>query len=436
MKTFSLILTAVLVSALNFGSFAQPITAFEAGGIKVIHKKIDNTVVATRLYVRGGTANYPKTQEGIETLAFDMALFGDSKEMTSEDKLNRAGELGIGLSSRSGYDYGYLGMTALHKFWDESWQLWSSAVVQPAFDETDANYSRGEINARIREIESSPNQLIEQRATTQLHLGSDYEKIPMGTIESLAGITAQDIAAYYSRVVNKSNVFLVVIGDVDPEDLKQKVSTAFSELPNGEPAAPIVPVSDADFGMAQVYHKDLDINHLLLKMPAPPRYSPEGIANMLAISMLSDRLNAAARKNNAVDYAPTATVESPLRHPSNSIYTTTGHPANSIDLIVTELNKVRKTGFTAAELDRKKAFFLTYLFLGEESVDAQAHAIGEAQAAGEWRQSLGILDDVNNLKITEVNSVFRKYSNTVSWFYLGNESQINTSDFQQPDALD
>lgn len=436
MKSISLILTVILASAFGFGSVAQPLNSFEAGGIKVIHNKVDNPVVAVRLYVRGGTANYPIDQQGIENLAFDMALFGDSKKITSKDKLNRASELGIGFSSKSGYDYGYMGMTALHMFWDESWELWSTAVAQPAFDETDANYSRGEMNARIREIESSPNQLIEQRATAQLHLDTDYEKIPLGTIESLAEMSAESIAEYYNRVVNKSNIFLVVTGNIETEDLKQKVNDAFAALPDGAPTAPITPVSDADFGIAQIHHKDLDVNHLLLKMPAPARYGPEGVANMLAMSLLSDRLHEAARQDDKVFYAPTATADTPLRFTSNSIYTMTDYPANSIDLIIKVINQIRKTGFTAEELSRKKASFLTYLFLGQETVDAHAHALGDAEAAGEWRQSLGILEDVNSLNIGQVNSVFRKYSNKVSWFYLGNESQITTSEFKQPVALD
>lgn len=436
MKSFSLILTGILVFALGFGLMAQPINSFEAAGIKVIHKKVDNPVVAVRLYVRGGTANYPKEQEGIENLAFDMALFSDSKEISSEDKLNRAGELGVGFSSKSGYDYGYLGMTALHKFWDESWELWSKAVAQPVFDETDANYSRGEMNSRIRETESSPNQLIEQRATAQLHTGTNYENNPLGSIESLAGLSADSIAAYYNRVVNKSNVFLVVSGNIETEDLKQKVISAFSALPDGEPSAPITPVSEGDFGLAQIHHKDLDVNHLLVKMSAPAHYSPEGIANMLAMSLLSDRFNEAARQDDKIYYTPSATADTPLRYPTNSIYTMTSFPARSIDLIVKELDKVRETGFTADELERKKASFLTYLFLGQETVDAQAHVIGDAEVAGEWRQSLGVSEDVNNLNVDQVNAVFRKYSNKVSWFYLGNESQITTSEFKQPVALD
>jgi zinc protease len=80
------IVTLTLVSLFAIPVKAGKITAkeFKVEGLKVILKQTPKDVISVRLFVEGGTANYPKAKEGIEDLAFSVAINGGT---TTLDKL-------------------------------------------------------------------------------------------------------------------------------------------------------------------------------------------------------------------------------------------------------------------------------------------------------------------------------------------------------------
>ena len=58
---------------------------FTVGGIKIIYKPSIKEIISVRLFVRGGTANYSKEQEGVETLALAVATQGGTKKLSMNE---------------------------------------------------------------------------------------------------------------------------------------------------------------------------------------------------------------------------------------------------------------------------------------------------------------------------------------------------------------
>lgn len=435
MNYISILYSTILVVFISTSAFSQQsVNAFDAAGIKVIHKTVPNEVVAVRLYVRGGTANYPKEKEGVENLAFEMALYGGTEKRTHDEFLQLADRLGMGLSAKTGYDYGYLGMTALKKYWDESWNLWTAAIASPAMGKERFEQIRDGLYSTNRRGNLSPEKKIDQLSMSFTYVGTDYEKLPEGTPESLLDITLEDIKKHYNIVLTKSNVFLVVVGNLTRADLATKVEAAFGSLPPGEAAAEENRTTVRSPGVT-IQHQDLEINHIQGRMPAPDRFSTEGVDNMLAMSLLSDRMADKTRDNYDLFYAPSAFAGNELRYPGNTIYVSTNNPVESAKVMVDAINRARKEGFTSEELEDKKSLFLTYHYLGQETLDAQAHALGDAEMNGDWRQASGLTADVIATNVDAVNAVMRKYATWINWTYLGNASQVQPADFPQPDEI-
>lgn len=430
------IITISLLFLITLGLSAQTeIREFDANGVQVILKKVPNEVVAVRLYIRGGTANYPVEKQGIENLAFELAMFGGTEERTADEIASSAQNLGVGISAKSGYDYGYMGMTALKIFWDESWALWIESVTKPAMEETAFNRIRNEVFARQRRSDASPEEHIKELSMAYTYAGTDYEKLPAGTEGSLYDLALEDVKSHYQKVLTKSNCFLVVVGDIAQEDIEQKVSATFAEIPIGT-ATEIDSEIVVESPGANIKHSDLEINHIQGRMPAPDRYSKGGIENMMAMSLLSDRFAALTQRDYDMVYAPTAVAGNLHRSASNELYVASANPAKSIDMIVDELNRIKKEGFTKSELERKKPAFLTYHYLGQETLDAQAHALGDAEARSDWRLSQGLTSSVKGMSLDSLNAVFRDYNNWINWTYLGNSSQVQSEDFKQPATVD
>lgn len=430
----SFLLLAIFTPQLHLAQSRTDISSFDASGIRVIHKKVPKEVVAVRMYVRGGTANYPRDKEGVEELAFELAMFGSAGERTAKQVTERANEYGIGFSSKSGYDYGYLGMTAVKKYWNESWDLWATAVGTPAMKADDFENVREKVYSRIRNTMESPENFLDQLSMTVTFGGTDYGKIPEGSSETLFDITLEEVQNHYTKVLTKANCFIVVVGDIDEADIKSKIEEYFGGFPAGERLENQERGTVKNSGVT-IQHRDLEVNHVQGRMPAPNRWSDEGIHNLLALSIFSDRLTRELRNERELSYNPSAFPGNELRYSANSIYFSTISPVNTLKAVADVMENLREEGFAEEELAQKKNPFLTFQYLAQETTDAQAHVLGDAEAAGDWQLALGFTDAILQTTVEDINAVFRKYNDKISWAYLGNESQVLPSDFPQPKPL-
>ena len=60
-------------------------TEFVINGLKVILKPSAKEIFSVRFFIKGGTANYSKEQEGVEALALSVAVEGGTKKMSKTE---------------------------------------------------------------------------------------------------------------------------------------------------------------------------------------------------------------------------------------------------------------------------------------------------------------------------------------------------------------
>jgi predicted Zn-dependent peptidase len=409
------------------------VSSTESGGIRVLHKKVPGDVISIRMYLLGGTANYEQEQEGIEGIALELALHGGSEKTSARELEVAMSRLGMGVSSKAGLDYSYAGMTCLKPNFTDSWNLWAEALTQPSFDAAKFERFKEDYLFRMRRQQADPGSYIERLATQSAFGNTDYTIFPEGSSESLDAMTVEDVRAYFEWIMTKTRILIVAVGNIETDDLNQKVADTFGSLPIGDPL-PEAKNGTVSYPAVTIVHRDIDNNHLLGLMPAPFRDSEEKIANLMAMSLLNDRFEAQIRNRERLSSNPAAYANSNNRYPSNSIYAATQDPINTVKSMLELINQIRETGFTEEELSLKKPRFLSYYYLSEENTDAQAHAIGDRAAAGRTDYQTDITDKILAVKLSEVNEVFRKYTTMINWTYLGNASQIETPQFLQPDV--
>jgi zinc protease len=432
----------MITAALFSVAFAQQgatqglVKEYNVNGLKVIHKQVPKQVISVRLYVKGGTANYDKQLEGVENFAFNLATTGGTKTKTKTAFLTEAEKIGANFSGNSGYDAGFMGVTCLKTYWNESWALFADAVLNPAMDAREFDLLREKLIANSRQEETSPDNTLSRLAMSNTFGGTNYEKRPAGSPESLAAITLENVKNHYNSVLNKGNCFLVIVGDLTEAEVKAKVKSFDKLAPastvSKPPHRPLTVVEPKVY----VENRELETNYIMGRMPAPAKGSQEGVANILAMNILNDRFFTELRTKRSLSYAPSAFAAGSVQHPSNGVYISTTDPKQSMEVMVDEINKAVNHGFTEKELRDKKQTFLTYHYMGEETVDAQAGAIGNAEIAGNWNYSQEFTNMVNQTNVGDLNRVFKKYVNQISWTYLGKEDQVRPEMFLQPKADD
>ncbi len=128
---FVLIVFLAGVSSIRAQSETQ---SFDADGIKVIFKPTIKNVIEVRIFFRGGVTNYPKSQAGIENIALNATVNCGTKKYHTTAFKDTADKYGVILSGGSTFDYGYIRVNCISKYFNQGWDLFSEAVMTPVFD--------------------------------------------------------------------------------------------------------------------------------------------------------------------------------------------------------------------------------------------------------------------------------------------------------------
>lgn len=431
MKNFKLLLLVCIAALAAPLLHAQDTKEFTVDGITVIHKYVPKDVISVRMFIEGGCANYPKEKQGIENITLGLMVDGGTETKSKLEFKGAAEKIGTSFSSSTNLDYGELSMTCIKMFWDDSWSLFSDAIMHPAFSENEFNLMKEQLIADAQQAMADPDSYLSMLSRQVAFEGKDYAKVPNGTPESLKNITREDVANYYKRTIGKKRIFIVVVGNITQEDITNKIKNSLSAMPYGVAASK---ESRVVINQPKSYVEDRDIatNYIRGIMSAPFANTDEGVSYRIAMSILGDRYFTELRTKRSLSYAPAAFyAQSATSNPYGVIYISTIDPKQSMQVMVDELNKIKKEGFTQDELNDKKQEFLTGYYLTLETTGNMADALGLAELNGGWEQLDKITEEVNNAKLEDLNKVFDKYSQAIVWTYLGKKDAVKEEDFKQ-----
>jgi len=400
-------------------------------GIKVVLKSTVNKVISANLVFLGGTQNYPKELQGIENAALGATAECGTKTMTRDQFLDKLESTGSEINGFSGLDFGLISLRCVKANWDATWSLFADAVVNPSFNDKDFLTYRQKLIAQVKMRESNPDGSLNDLASHTVFKGTRYEAIPQGTAESLSQISSAAARAYYSKILNKAQIFLVVVGDIKEADLKAKVEKAFAGLPQGSftpAAATALDVTTSDF---ETESRPLATNYILGVMGAPASTSANYRAYQLGMRVLYDHMFREVRTKRNLSYAPAAYMRTSLIN-SATLYVTTTQPNTTAKVMIDEINSVRTNGFSDKEVREKKNEFLTAYYMQQESNAAQAQSLAGAQVLfGNWKRAITVNDEINALTLRDVNGAMKTSIKAIKWVYLGKPEQANPAVFKQ-----
>jgi predicted Zn-dependent peptidase len=184
-------------------------------GLKVIIKNTGKDVISARLFITGGTANYPLEKQGIEALTYNVVIKGGTASLSKNEFFALAEKMGTVFGSNAALDYGEINVLCLKESWDKSWELFSDAILNPAFSSNEFANKKEQFISYAKQNEADPDGKLDDLVMTTAFKGKNYEKNPQGSSESLSLLTLEDLKSYYSTAVCKNRAFLVVAGNVD-----------------------------------------------------------------------------------------------------------------------------------------------------------------------------------------------------------------------------
>ncbi|MHA4895621.1 M16 family metallopeptidase [Pedobacter sp. PWIIR3] len=398
-----------------------PAVSFDVNGLKVIFRPTQKETVSIAMYFRGGVMNYKPEQAGIENLALATATTCGTKNYKVYDYQELADEYGIDITGASTTDYGVISMDCISKYLNQGWKLFSDAIVNPAFDATEFSNQKERIISVTHAREASPEAMVDQMTFTTMFKNTRYAVLPFGSESTLRNLSPDSARNYYfNTLLNKNRMFLVVAGKISREELEQKIKQAFASIPSRPYTLPVYNDVPLKGDRLVTMQRNIATNYISRVMNAPSMSNPDYPAFRLAVSVLSSYLHYKLRTEQALSYAPGATVKL-LQLPYTSLYVSTTQPKKSIQGMMEAFNDIKQGNYNTNVLkDIKKSYKLDN-YNDQESAVSIVNNLGKAEILGDYKLEENLLDKISAVDAAEVNRVFTKYLTGAIWVYLGDE---------------
>jgi len=408
---------------------ASLVSEFEVNGLKVLLKRREGSLtVAAGLFIRGGATNINAQNAGIETLMLSVATEASTNfpraRMRSE--LSRMGTV-IGSSSNNDYSVLSLATTRMH--FDRSWQIFTDVVLRPAFTKEDVALVQQRQVVSLSDDTDNPDVYLQKLQERVAYAGHPYLNNTSGTPETVARLTPEDLSKYHAKLMETSRLLLVIVGDLNPAEVKTLVTESFGKLPRGNYKPETIPQLAFDKSSVDVTPRDLPTNYVQGLFTAPSLTSPDIYPMRIASSLLRDRVFEEVRAKRNLSYAPDAFLRTQAAN-VGGLYVTAVDANQSIRLMLNEIARLQNEPVSSEDIHAVIAQYLTTYYLGQETNAAQAGELAQYELiGGGWRNSVDFLERLSAVTPADIQRVSQKYMKNIRFVVLGNPRSIDTGVF-------
>jgi predicted Zn-dependent peptidase len=222
---------------------------------------------------------------------------------------------------------------------------------------------------------------------------------------------------------------LVIVGDLNPSDVRELVTASFGKLPRGNYKTELVPGLVFDKSTVEVTPRALPTNYIQGLFTAPSLTSPDIYAMRVASSLLRDRVFEEVRVKRNLSYAPDAFLRSQAAN-VGGLYVTAVDANQSVRVMLNEIAKLQQQPVRADEIQAIVAQYLTSYYLRQETNAAQAAELAQYELIGSgWRSSVDFWEKITAVTPADVQRVSQKYMRNIRFVVLGDPKSVDTGVF-------
>ncbi len=408
---------------------AALVSEFDVNGLKVLLKKREGSLtVAAGLFIRGGAANINAQNAGIETLMLSAATEA-SANFPRERMRTELSRMGTVIGSSSNNDYSVLSLATTRMYFDRSWQIFSDVALHPSFTKEDVSLVQERQVVSLSDDTDNPDVYLQKLQERVAYAGHPYLNDTSGTPETVGKLTPEDLRSYHTKLLETSRLLLVIVGDLNPSDVKDLVAASFGKLPRGSYKPEAIPQLAFDRSSVEVTPRDLPTNYIQGLFTAPSLTSPDIYAMRIASSMLRDRVFEEVRVKRNLSYAPDAFLRTQAAN-VGGLYVTAVDANQSIRVMLNEITRLQTDPVSPEDIHAVIAQYLTTYYLGQETNAAQAGELAQYELiGGGWRNSVDFLEKLEAVTPADVQRVSQKYMRNIRFVVLGNPRSIDTGVF-------
>lgn len=410
---------AVAAKPTSEKTIAEPTLTTLPNGVKLLVRPNPlNPTVSIVAAGLGGLRLEPADKAGIASLAASLLTRGTQKR-DAEQIAELVDDLGGSFGSLSGQNSWIVQSQWLKEDWKRGMNLTAESILTPTFPADEFAKVKEQTLTAIGAQEDDPMNAaaLEMR---RLYFGNHpYSRPTTGLAQTVQKLTPGDVAAYWERVLQPQNTVIAVYGDVKPAEVEQLTTYLLGHFKaRGEKlSAPPAPVEPAQMKTANVEKAGVTQTAMWYGFPAinvsnPDRYAIDVLdAAMSGANLPGGRLHARLRDAELV-YVVHA-YDSPGLDPGVFVVyaaTTKENEPKARAIIDEEIQKVRDTPISPAELERAKSMMISSHAIGMQSNSDQALSAATDELYGlGYRSDENYAAKINAITLSDVQRAAQKY---------------------------
>ena len=413
----------------NLNEQASLVSEFEVNGLKVLVKRRPkSSTVAAGLFIKGGARNITAENAGIENLMLETAVEASARyprEALRQELASTGSEIGASVGS----DFSALSMISTRENFGRTWNLFSDVAMNPRFEPADLERVRDRVLTGLREAETDNDNFLDILQERVVYRGHPYSTDVGGTLQTVPKFQVKDLRDYHGRLMQTTRLLLVVVGDVDPDELKAWVQKSLALLPRGDYDTVPVPAIAIQKPALDITRRQIPTNYIKGVFSAPGIDHPDYYPMKIAISLLQARVFQTVRVQRQLSYAPDAQLNSNAAN-TGFIYVTSVDPNEATSLMLEEMENL-KEGFESPQLiSAISGHFLTLHYLNQETNVAQAMELAKYEIiGGGWRNSFDFLKKIRAVTPGQLREVSRKYFKNIHFIVIGDPALVDRKVF-------
>jgi zinc protease len=408
---------------------AALVTELDVNGLKVLVKRrAGSQTVSAGLFLRGGSRNITAENAGIESLLLSVATEA-SQAFPRERMRSELARMGTVIGAGSNLDYSALTLNSTRQNFDRSWEIFADVALHPSLTPEDMQLVQSRMVSGLRDDTDDPDTYLQRLQERVAYAGHPYLNRPQGTAETVAHLTVDDLRRYHQQMMQTSRLLLVIVGDLDPAQLRQRISDSFGKLPRGNYNAPPLPPLSFDTPSVEVTKRGLPTNYIQGWFTAPPLTAADIYPMRIASSILQDRVFEEVRVKRNLSYAPSAFLKSQSAN-VGGIYVTAVDANQAIRVMLGEITRLQREPIGRDDITGVVSQYLTSYYLGQETNAAQVGELAQYELiGGGWRNSFEQLERLRAVTPADVQRVAHAYMKNIRFVVLGDPARVDTKVF-------
>jgi len=372
--------------------------------------------VSVGVFVKSGSCYEEEKFQGIAHF-IEHTVFKGTKKRNAFEISREIEKLGGEINAYTSSEHTLFYVRLLAKDVEKGFDVLSDILKNPTFEDSLIEKERGVILEEIQEYFDDPQDICQTEALKSIWGDSSAANSPLGIEETVKAIMVDDLKNYFNKFFNSNNIFISVAGDIDDKLLNKLIDRYFSDF-NKEKFVPDIDKPSFVFENRR-FEKDTAQIHIAFTFKGSKLFSRENVVSTIFNTILggnmSSRLFQKLREERGLAYT---VYTYPVRLSNTGgtviyVSTTKNSQREVENIIMGEVENIRRDGVSQAEFEDAKSFVSGNLILGLESSPSKMQRNGiQGLLLGKIKKSEKLLEEIKSVGLDEVNSYAKNVLDT------------------------